>query len=434
MLFLGSKSPIGSLAHKLEILIKGKLWLQVIVSLVLGLAVGIALGPDLELVPPDNARIIGEWLALPGELFLRLIKMILIPLVFFSIIRGLGAANVKQLKAIGPKFVAYLLCTTAFACIMGITLANLLEPGAYIDLPQDETVEIQIFEEGKDGTAPNIMETLPRTALQLIPDNPLAAAANEEMLGIVIFALMIGIALTMQPNRKIKSILEISDGILNVLMTIVKWAMLLAPLAAFGLTARMAIQAGMVVILGLGMYIATVMLGLLSLLILYSILILLLGRRNPITFMRKVAPVQLLAFSTSSSAAVMPYSIQTAIEELETDASTTEIIVPLGTTVNMDGTAVYQSIAVIFMAQVGGVELSIGQMILVVITLVGSSIGAPGTPGVGVAILLTISGNLGIPTTGYPLLLGIDRLLDRFRTAVNVTGDLTACVLFGGKK
>jgi len=238
----------------------------------------------------------------------------------------------------------------------------------------------------------------------------------------------------MQPNRKIKPILDMTDGFLDVLMTIVQWAMLLTPLAAFGLTARMVIQSGVTVLLGMGVYIGTVLLGLLSLLILYCILILLFNRSNPLRFLQRIAPLQLLAFSTSSSAAVMPYSIQTATEKLDVDPATASIIVPLGTTINMDGTAVYQSIAMIFMAQIAGMELGISQILLVVITLVGASIGTPGTPGVGVAILLTIAGNLGIPTAGHALLLGVDRLLDRFRTVINVTGDLTACVLFGTKK
>jgi Na+/H+-dicarboxylate symporter len=435
MFLLGSKNPIGNLAHKLEMLVEGKLWLQVIVSLALGVIVGIILGPDLHLTSAGQAKIIGEWLALPGELFLRLIKMILIPLVFLSILRGLGGSDAAQLRSIGPRLVGYLLFTTVFSCSIGIFLATVLHPGSYVNIPQQNTIiGLEVIKEGDKVIVPHIMESLPSTALKIIPDNPLASAANEELLGIVIFALIIGLALNAQSNKKIKPILDITDGFLDVLMTIVKWAMILTPLAAFGLTARMVIQSGAAVLLGMGMYIATVLLGLLSLILLYSIIILIFKHKNPLRFLQAIAPVQLLAFSTSSSAAVMPYSIQTATEKLDVSPETSSIIVPLGATVNMDGTAVYQSIAMIFMAQVGGVELGIGQIILVVVTLVGSSIGTPGTPGVGVAILLTIAGNLGIPTGAHALLLGVDRLLDRFRTVVNVTGDLTACVLFGSKK
>jgi len=435
MFLFGTQSSIGDLAHKLESLVQGKLWLQVILSMMLGIIIGIILGPDVQITTPAQAKIIGEWLALPGELFLRLIKMILIPLVFLSILRGLGGSDVAQLRSIGPRLIAYLLFTTTFACTIGIILASLLHPGSYVTLPNDSAVSgLEIIAEGKYIKAPHIMETLPSTALLIIPDNPLASAANEELLGIVIFALIIGLSLNMQPNRKIKPILDMTDGFLDVLMTIVQWAMFLTPLAAFGLTARMVIQSGVGVLLGMGMYIGTVLIGLFSLLVLYCLLILIFKRLNPFHFLRSIGPVQLLAFSTSSSAAVMPYSIQTANEKLDVDPATSSIIVPLGTTVNMDGTAVYQSIAMIFMAQIAGMELGIGQIILVVITLVGSSIGTPGTPGVGVAILLTIAGNLGIPTGGHALLLGVDRLLDRFRTVINVTGDLTACVLFNSKK
>lgn len=436
MFLFGAKSPLGDLAHKLESLVHGKLWLQVILSMALGVIIGVLLGPDVHLTTPAQAKIIGEWLALPGELFLRVIKMILIPLVFLSILRGLGGSDVKQLRAIGPKLIGYLLFTTTFSCTIGIMLASALHPGSYVSIPEDSTlaVGLEVLVEGDKVEVPHIMETLPSTALLIIPENPLASATNGELLGIVIFALIIGLSLNMQPNRKIKPILDMTDGFLDVLMTIVQWAMFLTPLAAFGLTARMVIQSGIGVLLGMGMYIGTVLIGLLCLLVLYCILIAVLKRSNPFHFLRAIAPVQLLAFSTSSSAAVMPYSIQTATEKLDVDPATSSIIVPLGTTVNMDGTAVYQSIAMIFMAQIGGVELGLGQIILVVVTLVGSSIGTPGTPGVGVAILLTIAGNLGIPTGGHALLLGVDRLLDRFRTVINVTGDLTACVLFGTKK
>jgi Na+/H+-dicarboxylate symporter len=179
----------------------------------------------------------------------------------------------------------------------------------------------------------------------------------------------------------------------------------------------------------MGVYAGTVLAGLVALLLLYYLLVAILGRMDPFTFIRKVAPVQLLAFSTSSSVAVMPVSIRTAEEKLRVDSSVSHVVVPLGTTINMAGTALYQSIALIFLAQVSGIQLSLSQMVLAVVMLVAASIGAPGTPGVGVIILGTIAANLGIPVEGMALILGFDRILDMCRTSVNVTGDLAACVI-----
>lgn len=430
MLFFDGKKPISSLAHKLELHIRGKLWAQVLIGMLLGLGIGILLGPDLSLVPKAQTTLITEWIAVPGEVFLRLIKMILVPLVFFSIIRGLGGSNIKELRTIGPQFLLYLLCTTTFACIVGIGLSELFQPGSYVKIPFEQTAA----EVSADVSNKNIMATLPHTIVDLIPENPLEAAMNGEMLSIVIFSLMVGIALAMQSNRKIQHLLDILDDLLAVFMTIVKWAMVLTPLAVFGLIARMAAQTGLSVLLGMGVFVGTVMLGLIILLLLYYTIIFFWKGMSPMEFSSKIAGVQLLAFSTSSSAAVMPVTLRTAEEELGADESTSEIIVPLGATINMDGSAVYQSIAILFMAQSAGMELNMGQMVLIVLTLIASSIGSPGTPGVGVAILSAVAGNLGIPTGAHGLILGVDRILDMCRTVVNVTGDLTACVLFGTKR
>jgi|GEM_PF-1821512 len=158
MFLFGTRNPIGNLAHKLESLVQGKLWLQVIISMIIGVIVGMILGPDVAITTPEKAAIIGEWLALPGELFLRLIKMILIPLVFFSILRGLGGSDVQKLRTLGPRLVAYLLFTTTFSCAIGITLASILHPGSYVNIPKDNTPSgFEILAEGEQETTPHIM-------------------------------------------------------------------------------------------------------------------------------------------------------------------------------------------------------------------------------------------------------------------------------------
>jgi Na+/H+-dicarboxylate symporter len=221
------------------------------------------------------------------------------------------------------------------------------------------------------------------------------------------------------------------EALMEVCMIVVKWAMLLAPWAVFGLMAQLISNLGLVTILGMGVYILTVLAGLLCLLALYLFLVAVLGRRNPFEFASKITGAQLLAFSTSSTAAVMPLSIITAVEKLKVPENIAALIIPLAATVNMAGTALYQAVAIIFLAQISGIEFTVGELSLIVGTLVASSIGAPGTPGVGLVILGNIAGDFGIPTEGLVLILGVDRILDMCRTSVNVTGDLAACVILG---
>jgi Na+/H+-dicarboxylate symporter len=433
MFHLHAPRPFRDLAHKLEILLKGKLWLQALMALVLGLAVGIALGPDVGYMDPEKTALITEWLALPGELFLRLIKMILIPLLITSIIRGLGGAtDPTKLRKLGGAFFLYVIFTSTVAATIGLTLAHFIKPGTYVTASFAEVVPATNGVAVPEGI--NVVKDLPNAIVGFIPVNPLASAINGEMLAVVVFSIIIGFAFAMRRNEKIEPLLRLLDGILDVCMTIVQWAMLLVPLAVFGLMARMASQVGIATLLGMGVYVGTVLLGLFILLLFYLVLVAVFGHLSPLFFLKKAVPAQLVAFSTSSSAPVMPLSIKIAEEELGVDQEAAEVIVPLGATINMDGTALYQSVAILFLAQMSGIDLSVTQMFLIVVTLVLSSIGAPTTPGVGMVILISVSSSFGIPANGHALLLGVDRILDMSRTVLNVTGDLTACVIFGRQK
>lgn len=424
-------TPIAEFSKKLEILVRGKLWLQVLIGMITGLAVGIAIGPDFELVSPATADVVAEWLALPGYLFLRLIKMILIPLVVASIIRGLGGStDAEGLRKMGLKFAGYVVCTTTVATAIGIAVARIIQPGKYVSVEGVDVTEAGM----REAVALPSLGSLPAEIVNIIPDNPLAAAASGELLGVVIFAVTVGVALAIQKNKQIEPLLLLTDGVLEVTMTIVRWAMMLAPFAVFGLTAQMAIRTGTETILGLGVYVGSVLLGLILLTAFYLMLLLLIRGISPVWFLKRILPAQLLAFSTSSSAAVMPLSFKIAQEELEVEQSTTEIILPLGATINMDGTALYQSVAMLFLAQISGIELALAEYVVLIATLVLSSIGAPSTPGVGMAILASVAASFGIPTAGIALVMGVDRILDMARTTVNVTGDLTACMIFSEDK
>lgn len=220
-------------------------------------------------------------------------------------------------------------------------------------------------------------------------------------------------------------------------MTVVQWAMLLAPVAVFGLLAQTTMNTGLGALLGMAVYVATVLGGLLILMLVYLVIVVVVTGRNPWSFLEAIREVQLLAFSTSSSAAVMPLSIKIAEEKLNVRSSISQFLIPLGATVNMNGTALYQGVAAVFLAQVFEVNLSLPSLLLIVVMTVGASIGSPATPGVGIVILSTVLVSVGIPASGIALIIGVDRILDMSRTAINVTGDLTACLVMdrwvGGK-
>jgi Na+/H+-dicarboxylate symporter len=231
------------------------------------------------------------------------------------------------------------------------------------------------------------------------------------------------------PPAQSKPLLELLGSLQQVCMTVVRWAMLLAPLAVFGLMARLTSQIGLDALLGMAFYVATVVLGLLLMLLLYVLLLYLFVQESPGAFLRGTRELLLLAFSTSSSAAVMPLSIKTAEEQLHVRPSIAQFVIPLGATINMNGTALYQGVAAMFLAQVYGIEIGLGGMLLVVAMAVGAAVGSPGTPGVGIVILAMVLTTVGIPAEGVALIMGVDRILDMSRTAVNVAGDVVAAKL-----
>ena len=250
------------------------------------------------------------------------------------------------------------------------------------------------------------------------------------MLAIVIFTIIIGVAIVQLQSATKQPIMRLLGAIQEICMTIVGWAMRLVPYAVFGLMAQLTSSVGIASLKGIGMYVVTVLLGLLILLGLYLLIVTIVGRFNPITFLKKIGDVQLLAFSTTSSAAVMPLSIKTAQDELGVSKSISNFLIPVGATVNMDGTAIYQCISTLFIAQSYGLEMSISSIALVMFTIVAASIGTPAIPGGGVVILASVLQSAGIPAEGIVIIIGVERILGMFRTAINVTGDLTACVVF----
>ncbi|WP_253805593.1 dicarboxylate/amino acid:cation symporter [Nitrosopumilus sp. Nsub] len=415
---------------QIKYLIKKKLWAQVLFALFVGLLVGLVLGPETGWVEKETAETITDWLSIPANLFLKVIQMIIVPLIFASIIRGLtSSGSLEQLQKIGLGAAVYFVITTAIALTIGIIIATTIEPGNFID--SDLIKESFGIEDLEPVESYNLsIHDIPQSIVGLVPSNPLSSFMSGEMLSIIIFALIVGVAMITLPTKSSRPILDLLESIQDFTMKVVSWAMRLAPFAAFGLMAGIISKVGLSALAGLGAYMATVVAGLFIMMMVYIIIIKFFAKRPLSSTLSTIKEPQLLAFSTSSSAATMPVSIKTAEEKLKVKPKVSQFIIPLGATINMDGTAMYQIIAVFFLAQLFDVNLSFTTIILIALTSLAASIGAPSAPGTGIVILSTILIAAGLPAIGVVLLLGVDRILDMTRTMVNVTGDLTACMFF----
>lgn len=422
-----SPASLKHLSGYLATLVEGRLWLKVLIGMFAGLGVGVLLGPGAGLLTPATGVMVGNWLALPGQLFLVVIQMIVVPLVIASVIRGLAASeNLEQLRRLGLVVTAFFVATTAIAAVIGLWVAGLLAPGESLA----GTISIAATAETA-STAPAVpgVADLPAALISLLPGNPLSSIVQGEMLQVVLFSMVVGIALVSMPPVQSRPLLDLLDSLQQVCMTVVQWAMRLAPLAVFGLMARLTSQIGFDALLSMAFYVGTVLLALLLMMGIYFLLLFFFARLSPFSFLRATRELLLLAFSTSSSAAVMPLSIKTAEESLGVRPSIAQFVIPLGATINMNGTALYQGVAAMFLAQVYSVEISAAGMLLIVAMAVGAAVGSPGTPGVGIVILAMVLTTVGIPAEGVALLMGVDRILDMSRTAVNVAGDVVAAKL-----
>ena len=422
---------IKTLSQTLQALVESRLWVKILVASALGIGAGLWAGaPGIGLDEAFRAPVV-EWVALPGKLFLALLQMIVVPLVFASVVRGLAASDsVDTLKRLGGWVSVYFVATLAVSVSVGMGLAYLVQPGALMDPAAAQGTETSI-------KALDTSRSIPQAILDTLPGNPVAALADGRMLQIVLLAALTGVALLQLKGAKAAPLLELLETIQAVAMKVVRWAMALAPLAVFGLLFKAAATTGAEALAGLGAYMATVLAGLGTVLAGYLALAWLAAGVSPARFFSAAGENVLLAFSTSSSAATLPVTLRTAEDRLKVRGATARFVVPLGTTINMDGTGLYQGVATVFLAQAYGVELGLGALALVVVTAVGGSVGSPGTPGVGLAVLAAVLSGVGIPAEGIGLILGVDRILDMARTSVNVSGDLTASLVMdrwvGGK-
>lgn len=428
---------LKELSSLLQGLVEGRLWAKVLIGLALGVGLGLALGPAAGWVEPRVAATVTSWVALPGGLFIRLVQMIMVPLIVSSIVQGIaGGESVEQLRRMGPTVGIYFLVTTAIAVGVGLAAALLIGPGLQFDAgamggaPADAPASAGATTAAAGATGPPDLRTLPELLPRLLPSNPLASMVSGEMLSVVVFAVILGIALAAMKEETSAPVLRLASSVQEICMTITRWAMKLAPFAVFGLIAQVTARVGVEAITGLALYVATVVAALVVLVVLYALVLAFVARQPLGAFARKSRDVLLLAFSVASSAAVMPLSLKTVEEGFGVSPSIARFVIPVGATINMNGTAAYQAVATIFLAQVYGLELDAVDLILVVVTTVAASIGTPSAPGAGVIVLGTVLGSVGVPIAGIALIIGVDSVLGMMRTAVNVMGDLTAALVF----
>ncbi|WP_312040166.1 dicarboxylate/amino acid:cation symporter [Macrococcoides bohemicum] len=415
--------------------IKGNMSVRIIIALIAGIAIGsfFNIYQDASWVKWINQYVFN----VIGQIFLNLIFMLVVPVVFVSIVLGvLGVGDPKHLGSIGLKTISFFLVTTALAITLAMSLALVFKPGdGKSDLLNSDEVKTYAEEQKKKAAAAEaegtpVTQTFDQTLINLIPKNPVLAMSETNMLQVITFAIFIGIGM-IALREKVSAVKLLFEQTNEILMFIVTAIMqYFAPIGTFGLVATAFTNAGFGAIKQLAMYFFVVLLGLfLHMILVYGGAVSFLARRNPIWFFKGFAPAMTVGFSSSSSNATLPISLECAQDNLEVRKEISSFVQPLGATINMDGTAIMQGVATIFIAQISGVDLTLGQMVTVVVIAVVASIGTAGVPGAGLVMLAMVLTSIGLNPAAIGIILGIDRLLDMTRTAVNISGDAACAVV-----
>ncbi|HEX6307002.1 MAG TPA: dicarboxylate/amino acid:cation symporter [Longimicrobiales bacterium] len=405
--------------------------MQLYTKILIGLVAGIAVGLIANVGGLTWLQDLLQTIEPIGTVFIRLIMMIVIPLVVASLILGTASlGDIRKLGRLGGKTVGLYLITTALAVTIGLLLSNLVRPGSRIDAATRDTIAAAFAEDAAGRmTLAAEKPTVGETLLNMIPTNPFQSAANGELLPLIIFSIIFGAAISLVAAERRNSVLTFFNGINDAVMIVIDWIMKLAPYAVFALVGSVVSRFGLDLLRSLLIYALVVVGGLLlHVLLTYMSLVRFAVGMSPLTFMRRILEVPLVGFSTSSSSATLPVTMETAQENLGISRETSSFVLPLGATINMDGTALYQAVAVMFIAQIYGVPMGMGEQLTIVLTATLASIGAAGVPSAGIITLILVLQSVGLGAqtqTGIALILGVDRILDMLRTAVNVTGDLT---------
>ncbi len=387
--------------------IKNNLVLQIGIAFILAIIVGAIFGEKAEVVQPI------------GDLFLRLIMFIIIPLILSTVIVGVtSTGDINKLGRLGGKTIIYFLFTSFAAISLGLLGGYIFSPGSGLDVTIESTTEAGAEPEG-------VIQTL----LNIIPTNPIESLSNGSMLQIIFFAIFLGLGITMV-GKKAEPVQMFFDGLAEVMYKLTGVVMKLVPFGVFGLLAPVVGSYGLSVLLPLiNIILVMALISVIHVAIVYSTAVKTIGKMSPLAFLKGIFPAATVAFTTASSAGTLPITLKNTQENLGVSKETSSFILPLGATINMDGTAIYQGLAVMFIAQYYGHSLSISQLLMVALVGTLASIGAAGVPGAGLVMLTMVLTAVNLPLEGIALVAGIDRILDMFRTSVNIIGDASATVI-----
>jgi Na+/H+-dicarboxylate symporter len=403
---------------------------QIIIGMVIGIAFGLGFttfesGPEL----------IADWIKPFGTIFINSLKLIAIPLILAALIKGISdLRDISSLSKMGFRTIVTYVVTTIVAVSIGLLVVSTIQPGKSIE---EDTRNELIEAYGGDAEAKRVAANDQKNAgplqalIDLVPNNIVSAASsNRNMLQVIFFAVFFGIALILIPEEKSKTVKNFFDGLNEVILKMVDLIMLAAPYGVFALMAALVVEAPSAdLFAALGMYALCVVLGLSLMIVFYILMVKLFTKKSPNFFLNGIAPAQLLAFSTSSSAATLPVTMERVTEHLGVEEEVSSFVLPIGATINMDGTSLYQAVAAVFIAQAFGMDLTFGTQLGIIATATLASIGSAAVPGAGMVMLVGVLGYAGIPEAGLALIFAVDRPLDMCRTVINVTGDASVSML-----
>ncbi|GAB4281622.1 MAG: dicarboxylate/amino acid:cation symporter [Marinilabiliales bacterium] len=412
------------------------LYLKILIGMLLGALWGIAA------VYFNFIDFTIDWVKPFGTIFLNLLKLIAVPLIFVSLVKGVGSLqNISKLSRIGIKTIGFYIISTVIAVSIGLVIVNTMKPGKIIskEIQNDLLSEYKGVSIEQAASAKKEKERGPlRFLVDLIPENIVKSASeNKNMLQVIFFSLLIGISMVLLNNNKIKIVRDFFDGFNDIILKIIDIIMLYAPIGVLALFAGTIVEIagnnpGKTVELfsALGLYSLTVITGLLiMIIIIYPVLIYIFSRIPYFKFLKGIFPAQMLAFTTSSSAATLPVTMECCKDNLEIEDDVVSFVLPVGATINMDGTSLYQAVAAVFIAQALGIDLTLTQQLTIVLTATLASIGSAAVPGAGIIMLIIVLESIGVPSEGIGLIIAVDRPLDMLRTTVNVTGDSTVATI-----
>ncbi|PKP13508.1 MAG: dicarboxylate/amino acid:cation symporter [Bacteroidetes bacterium HGW-Bacteroidetes-3] len=403
---------------------------QILLGMVLGVLVGLIMTQF-----DGGSQIVKDWIKPLGTIFINSLKLIAVPLILASLIKGVSdLKDISKLSKMGGRTIGLYLMTTVIAVSIGLLLVNVIKPGNSIseqtrlELVQNYSGDADKYKE----EAIKQKESGPLQALvDIVPDNIFGAASeNKNMLQVIFFAIFFGVGLILIPEKKSKPVKKFFDGFNEVILKMIDLIMLAAPFGVFALLSALVVESPSIDLFkALIWYAFTVILGLAIMLAFYNLLVWLITKKKPAFFIKGISPAQLLAFSTSSSAATLPVTMERVTEHLGVDEEVSSFVLPIGATINMDGTSLYQAVAAVFIAQAFGMDLSLGVQLGIIVTATLASIGSAAVPGAGMVMLVIVLAQAGIPEAGLALIFAIDRPLDMCRTTVNVTGDAAVSMI-----